>query len=552
MTLQSIFISSVQKELADERRAVKAFVEGDPLLRRYFTVFLFEDLPARDRRANHVYLGEVDRCALYVGLFGQEYGFEDGEGVSPTEREFDRATAQGKARLIFVKGADDRGRHTKMLALIRKAGAQLIRRRFGSVSELTAALYASLVEHLEQTGVLRTGPFDASACPGATLADLSAEKVRWFLRTARHERGYALAEFTPLRQALTHLNLLDHGHPSHAAVLLFGKHPQRFLTTSEVKCLHFHGTEVRKPVPSHQIYKGTVFELVDQAVDFVLSKVARSVGTRSSGAQAPVAYELPRDAVAEAIVNAVAHRDYASRASVQVMLFADRLEIWNPGELPAPLTPELLRSAHASIPRNPLLAEPLFLARYIEKAGTGTLDMIALCREAGLPEPEFRQDGGQFVQTLWRGWLIPNTLAALGLNERQSKALAYVRTHGRITNAAYREATGASNRTALRDLAELLEKRVLSKRGRTGRSAHYVLASKPAINPPNPPASPTGANPPQTRQIRQKAQSAGPRGSSEPKARQKKHVRGNRRRTAGLVRHRRIRRAKGSRGSRFH
>jgi len=485
VTPQSIFISSVQKELAEERKAVKAFVEGDPLLRRYFTVFLFEDLPARDRRADEVYLGKVDRCALYVGLLGQGYGFEDADGMSPTEREFNRATSQGKARLIFVKGTDDRGRHPKMRALIRKAGAQLIRRRFGSVPELTAALYASLVEHLERQGVLRAGPFDASACPDATLEDLSEEKLRWFLRTARHERGYALAESTPLHKALAHLNLLDHGRPSHAAVLLFGTNPQRFLTTSEVKCLHFHGTEVRKPIPSHQIYKGTVFAMVDQAVDFVLSKIARSVGTRSSGTQAPVAYELPRDAVAEAIVNAVAHRDYASHASVQVMLFADRLEIWNPGELPSPLTPELLRSAHASIPRNPLLAEPLFLARYIEKAGTGTLDMIALCREAGLPEPEFRQDGGQFVQTLWRDWLTNSMVMALDLNDRQKMALDFVRANRRIDNAGLRKLTGAIYRTASRDLEDLVRKGVLSKVGKTGRSAHYVLARKPDINRTN-------------------------------------------------------------------
>jgi len=64
-----------------------------------------------------------------------------------------------------------------------------------------------------------------------------------------------------------------------------------------------------------------------------MSKIARTVGTRASGPQAPVDYELPREVVAEAIVNAVAHRDYTSNASVQVMLFADRLELWNPGEL---------------------------------------------------------------------------------------------------------------------------------------------------------------------------------------------------------------------------
>jgi predicted HTH transcriptional regulator len=98
----------------------------------------------------------------------------------------------------------------------------------------------------------------------------------------------------------------------------------------------------------------------------------------------------------------VAHRDYTSNASVQVMLFADRLEVWNPGELPAALTIELLFRPHASIPRNPLIAEPMFLARYAEKAGSGILDMIALCREAGLPAPEFHQSGGQFIQTLVR------------------------------------------------------------------------------------------------------------------------------------------------------
>lgn len=257
-----------------------------------------------------------------------------------------------------------------------------------------------------------TLPFDASACIRADLDDLSEDKLRWFLRTARQERQYALAQNTPMPEVLEHLNLLDGAAPTHAAMLLFGRYPQRFLMSSEVKCMHYHGTEVRKPIPSYQTYKGTVFDLVDQAVDFVMSKVDRAVGTRANGPQAPVTYELPRDAVAEAIVNAVAHRDYTSNASVQVMLFADRLEVWSPGELPPTLTPELLRRPHASIPRNPLIAEPLFLAHYIEKAGTGTLDIISLCKDAGLPEPDFRQDGGQWVVTLWRPKPTPGTKSA--------------------------------------------------------------------------------------------------------------------------------------------
>lgn len=201
---------------------------------------------------------------------------------------------------------------------------------------------------------------------------------------------------------MMHLNLLDGDCPTHAAVLLFGEEPQRFLPTSLIKCLHFHGTDISKPIPSYQVFNGTIFEMVDQAVDFMLSKIDRAVGTRSHGPQAPVTYELPPQAVAEAIVNAVAHRDYASNASVQVMLFADRLEVWNPGELPPPLSFQSLCEPHPSIPHNPLIAEPMFLTRYIERAGTGTLDMARLCAEAGLPAPQFREENGQFIQVLWR------------------------------------------------------------------------------------------------------------------------------------------------------
>ena len=482
---KTLFVSSVQNELSAERRAIKSFLQNDPLLRRFFDVFLFEDLPASDRRADDVYLGEVENCDLYVGLFGNEYGSEDARGISPTEREFDLATQKGKPRLIFVKGADDKARHPKMIKLIRKAGTQLIRRRVTDSNDLTAALYAALVEHMEHSGDLRTLPFDASACPRATLNDLPQDKIQTFLEVARRERNYPLPVKTTREKALTHLNLLDNGSPTHAAVLLFGKEPQRFLPTSEVKCMHFHGTTVRKPIPSYQIYKGTAFELVDQAADFVLSKINRHIGTRAQSVQAPATYEIPKEAVTEAIVNAVAHRDYTSNASVQVMLFADRLEVWNPGELPPSLTPERLREPHASIPHNPLIAEPLYLARYIEKAGSGTLDMIDRCDEAGLPSPDFEERAGQFVTTLWRDWLTAEVISSFDLNERQQKAVAYVKVHGRITNKDYRDLTGTIIRTASRDLEELVSKGVLRKIGVTGRSAHYVLAGKQDVKRTN-------------------------------------------------------------------
>jgi hypothetical protein len=401
MSKLRLFISSVQKEFEAERAALREYVHADPLLRRFFEVFLFEDIPAKDRRADEVYLEEVDRCDLYIGLFGDQYGYEDRAGISPTEREFDEATRLGKTRLIYVKGIDDKAKRAKMQKLIRKASPQLIRRRFVDTGTLLPAVYASLVEYLEEKRLLAQEPFDGAACAKASVKDLQAAVMKQFVHDARAARGFPLKESATGRELLTHLNLLSEGKPTNAAVLLFGKEPQKFLPSSEVKCAHFHGTEVAKPIPSYQVYKGTVFALVDQAVDFVMAKLALRVGTRATGPKAPVEYEIPREVVAEGIVNAIAHRDYSSNGSVQVMLFADRLEIWNPGRLPSTLTVEQLRKPHGSVPFNPLLAEPLYLTKYIERLGTGTRDMISRSKAAGLKEPGFSIRDG-FVLTIWR------------------------------------------------------------------------------------------------------------------------------------------------------
>jgi predicted HTH transcriptional regulator len=399
--MKRIFISSVQKELSAERVGLRDYLSADPLLKKFFKVFLFEDLPAADRRADDVYLQEVADCDIYLGLFGSEYGWENDSGLSPTEREFNVATQWAIPRLIYVKGAKDTDKHSKMRKLIDRAGNELIRRRFDDLPTLKTAVYASLVDYLIEHQLIRVGPWDATPCMTANLIDLDIEAMQAFIRRARYARNFPLIESTSPVELLSHLDLLDTGRPTNAAVMLFGNKPQSFFPSSEIKCAHFHGTEVAKPIPSYQTYKGTVFELVDQAIDFVMSKIAARVGTRSESAQAPVTYEIPRDVVAEGIVNAVAHREYASNASVQVMLFADRLEITNPGRLPDGLTFEALRHPHSSVPHNPLIAEPMYLTQYIERMGTGTGDMIRLCQAAGLPEPTFSYRDG-FVLTIAR------------------------------------------------------------------------------------------------------------------------------------------------------
>jgi ATP-dependent DNA helicase RecG len=128
-----------------------------------------------------------------------------------------------------------------MLKLVGKAGAQLIRKRFTDTSGLTEALYSSLVDYLEVCGVIQAGHVEDRPCPDATINDVDGQAVTGFVRLARLERQFPLPVKTPVADVLSHLNLLCGDHPSNAALLLFGRSPQRFLPASEVRCMHFQG-----------------------------------------------------------------------------------------------------------------------------------------------------------------------------------------------------------------------------------------------------------------------------------------------------------------------
>jgi ATP-dependent DNA helicase RecG len=474
----SIFVSSGQKEFAEERRALKDYLTHDPLLGRFFPdVFLFEDLPAQDQRPDSLYLAEIESRDIYLGIFGQKYGWKNTDGLSPTAREFHHATHDAKnkpTRLIFVNGQDDAGRDPEMIALIAEAGVQLTRRRFTDRSAFLREVYASLIEFLETRGLLRTPPFDSAPCAGAGLPAISTAKVREFLRLAEERGRFHPSGARSPKAVLSHFHLLANGVPTQAAVFLFGQAPERWLTQTAIHCLWFAGTQKRKPIDDQKAFSGTAFETIDAARQFVLDKLTSRVGLATTDASAPVQPEIPVFVIREAIVNAVAHRDYLSTGFVQCIVFSDRVEIWNPGHLPAGLTAQDLREPHGPVPHNPLIAEPLFRAGYAEKAGTGTTDMIDVCRAAGLPEPEFAQRGPHFVVTLWRDWLTDAVLAGLGLNERQMLAVRTLKYKGQITNATYQTATGASRATAIRDLDLLVRTGVFERRGE-GRGSHYVL-----------------------------------------------------------------------------
>lgn len=400
MNKKKIFISSVQAEFQQERRALAASIRQDTLLARYFEPFLFEELPAQDQSAQRAYLDEAAKDEVYLLLIGEQYGYEDEEGISPTEREFDAASANNAYRIAMFKRTTNRQLKAQRFAA--KVDKEVIRNTFDSVDELKSGLYAALVEYMTTHGILASGPFDASIQPDATLADLDKEKIAWFVGVAREKRQFPLTYAEDnIPQILRSLHLItDDNRIKNAALLLFGKDTQKWFSTAMVKCVQFYGTKKQKPVLTQHIYAGTVFDMVDEAVGFVMAHIDVRGGERTQSAQADISPEIPTQAIAEAIVNAVVHRDYTSNGSVQVELYADRLEVWNPGHLPHGLTIAKLSQSHNSMPQNPILAHPVYLAGYIEQIGTGTTDIVELCRQEGL-QVEFKQDG-DFATIIYR------------------------------------------------------------------------------------------------------------------------------------------------------
>ena len=321
-----IFISSVQREFAKERKALADYIRKDAILGRFFDVFLFEEVPAQERTSDDVYLGEVDSCDIYLGVLGRTYGNTDSAGVSATEREYNRAFKRHKPRICFVLKSD-KPAEPQQSAFIARVNKDVVRKSFNDYDELRTGVYAALGKYLSDKGLISVLPFDASCSAGVTMKDLAVAKMRDFIRTAREKRQFPLPVNSSPEKLLTALELIDdEGRILNPAALLFAKRPQRFFVTSEVKCAQFYADRVSKPMADYQIYMGDVFELVDQATRFVMTHVSNWVGTRETGdtAEVPTKFELPYDAVKEAIVNAVSDtNDQGSVATRNISLTAN-------------------------------------------------------------------------------------------------------------------------------------------------------------------------------------------------------------------------------------
>jgi len=327
--------------------------------------------------------------------------------------------------------------------------------------------------------------WDERVCEDAALKDIDEKKFRWFLREARIKRGLKISEYSDIKDALIKLKLLKNEKLTNAAALLFSK--ESLFLQSEVKCIRFSGNDPVKPYIDFQTLEGDVLDLIDRAEDFVLRNIRKAIWLVPGQVQREEKYEYPPDAIREAIANAVVHRDYETTSKVQVRVFDEYIEIWNPGKLPTGWTVETLKQKHESAPKNPLLFKQLFWVNYVEDVGGGITDMVHDCEEWGIPEPEFEDTGTSIVVTFRKSIFTEEFLEKMELTERQKKAVEYIKENNKITNKEYQNINFVSRQTASRELANLTQKGILQQMGITGSGTFYVLTQTPHKRPINAP-----------------------------------------------------------------
>jgi ATP-dependent DNA helicase RecG len=317
--------------------------------------------------------------------------------------------------------------------------------------------------------------FDARAVPDATLDDLDPVQVNAYWEALDQPAG-DLQKLLLARGCLA--QTVDGLTPSHAGILLFGRQPQRFLHHAEIILVRYAGPTMGDEFVRHDA-SGALPDQIRQAEAFLNANMRR--GMRIKGFTREETTEYPLPVVREAVVNAVAHRDYAIRGEgIRVLIFSDRLEVYSPGRLPGHVTLANLMTERFS--RNEVIVQVLSDLGFVERLGYGIDRMVAAMTEAGLPPPVFEETAAGFRVTLrGRGEeLVSKEPAAQRwsnrrLNPRQEKAVAYLSERGAITNREFRDlCPELSDETIRRELAEMVDQGLIMKVG-DRKATYYIL-----------------------------------------------------------------------------
>ncbi|MDI6738390.1 MAG: ATP-binding protein [Nanoarchaeota archaeon] len=313
--------------------------------------------------------------------------------------------------------------------------------------------------------------FDDSYEPIAKMSDLDANKIKNYLDNRNQGnffKEHSIEDFLVSNRLASKNGEIK---LKNSAILLFAKNPPQFFPQLEVKLVQFLGKEPVEII-SHKLVQADLIGCIEESMAFVKSHLNKKIKITGS-AKRDEEYEYPLRAVREAIVNAVAHRDYFSRDSIQISVFEDRIEITSPGSLPHALPRELFGTI--SVQRNPLTYRFLRDMGYVEGLGTGISRMKNQMRTVGLEDPEFIFTESFFRIIFYNKKGIKRTIHTLSdLNARQNKAIEYLRKNKSLKAKTYSEINNVSYATAVNDISEMIHFKYLKKIG-SFRGAYYVL-----------------------------------------------------------------------------
>jgi len=501
-----IFVSSVQKELEDERLIVQNLVSTDPFLSAHCVPVLYELEPASPTKALDGCLEVLGGCNVYLLIVGVQYGTLVGD-LSITHAEYRRAKESGLLVLAFIKGERQVKREEGTVALLAELDADGPKyKRFGNVIELQREVRAALVKllldrfgiaptsdenEIAEQNIEATSVFESRSLNRVRWKDLDMDVTRNLIAVAEKRRQDELVNEDLLAgAALRGLVWYDPTSGEHyataAGIVLLARDPSAVFPQCRILADAYRSTEPDGDPRDHEDIRGPMPLAIERAIDFIDRNTRHPM--RIVGLNRVRLDEYPVDALREALVNAVAHRQYEDAGrKILLEVFADRVVLSSPGLPPKPITLASLRKGkYRPCSRNPVLAQCLSYFHRIEERGSGFRRMRDQMLDHGLDQPLLGTDMGYFQVTFpgpgdnierlrvpEKRLLVTPTVEAK-LNERQRKALAEVLKSGFVSSGWFVKELGVTYDTANRDLKGLAELSILIRQGR-GRAAKYVL-----------------------------------------------------------------------------
>lgn len=322
--------------------------------------------------------------------------------------------------------------------------------------------------------------FGKQICKDAELEDMDKKKVNWYVKKREKIRKIKKPKDMSYRELLVNIGaahrIANKIVATNAGVLFFGKYPKRFFTQSQLRIVKFKGERVIHPVIDRLDCANTLWEMVEEAEEFIRKNIRLLSFRTEKSFMREDKFEYPIRALREAIINALIHRDYRETADTRVFIFDDRIEVINPGTFPRGVVPA--KPIHKAV--NPVLCSLMYDIGFIEKYGSGIYMMNELCKKWGIKRPRYELHPVE-TKIIFKSQIKESTVVELeetileGLNERQKKAISYLRKNRKITRKEYEKLCKTSERTANRQLGELVKKGIVKRKG-TGVNAYYELA----------------------------------------------------------------------------